>query len=80
MLKAKLEIEKDNFEAQSAAIAKFIDANIDVIEFRTDAIYERARARMYNDELARDAVDDAFNAELKKFKATPAKDNDNIIL
>lgn len=80
MLKAKLEIERDDFEAQSDAIYKFIDANIDVIEFRTDAIYERARARMYNEELARDAVNDAFNAELKKFKATPAKDKDDIVL
>lgn len=80
MLKAKLEIEKDNIDAQMDAINKFIDANVDVIEFRTDAIYERARARMYNEELARDAVNDAFNAELNKFKATPAKDKDDIIL
>lgn len=80
MLKAKLEIEQDNFDAQSAAIAKFIDANIDVIEFRTDAIYERARARMHNDKLARDAINNAFNDELKKFKATPAKAKDDIVL
>lgn len=80
MLKAKLEIEQDNFDAQSAAIAKFIDANINVIEFRTDAIYERARARMHNDKLARDAINNAFNDELKKFKATPAKAKDDIVL
>lgn len=80
VLKAKLEIEQDNFDAQSAAIAKFIDANIDVIEFRTDAIYERARARMHNDKLARDAINNAFNDELKKFKATPAKAKDDIVL
>lgn len=80
MLKAKLEIEKDNIEAQMDAINKFIDANVDVIEYRTDAIYERARARMYNEELARNAVDDAFNDELKKFKSAPAKDKDDIVL
>lgn len=80
VLKAKLEIEQDNFDAQSAAIDKFIDANIDAIEFRTDAIYKRARTRMYNEALARDAIDNAFNDELKKFKATPAKAKDDIVL
>lgn len=80
MLKMKLEIEQDSFEAQSAAITKFIDANIDVIELRTDAIYERARARMEQEAIVRDIVDKSFNDELKKFKAIPDKAKDDIVL
>lgn len=80
MLKMKLEIEQDSFEAQSAAITKFIDANIDVIELRTDAIYERARARMEQEAIVRDIVDKSFNDELKKFKAIPDKAKEDIVL